>query len=70
MAIYGVTDTYFALTDWLGTKRLKTDPAGNTVSISYSLPFEDNLVVNRSPDAIEHHFTGKEHDSPVGNDYS
>lgn len=69
LATYGGTDTYFALTDWLGTKRVETDSAGNTVSTSYSMPFGDNLVVNGSPDATEHHFTGKEHDSDTGNDY-
>lgn len=65
----GAPDTYFALTDWLGTKRAEITP-DNTLSGFSSLPYGNDLSPDGSaPDATEHHFTGKERDSESGNDY-
>jgi len=69
LATYGGSDTYFALTDWLGTKRVEVS-ANGYVSSSFSLPFGNGLSsTGNAPDATEHHFTGKERDSESGNDY-
>ncbi|MBW8869257.1 MAG: RHS repeat-associated core domain-containing protein, partial [Acidobacteriales bacterium] len=59
---------HFALSDWLGTKRMQTSYNGTVENQWSSLPFGDGLV-SSGPDATEHHFTGKEHDSESGNDY-
>jgi RHS repeat-associated protein len=66
----GVTSsTYFALNDWLGTKRAEVGADG-CVSTFQGLPFGDGLVPSGNcPDATEHHFTGKERDTESGNDY-
>ncbi len=59
---------YFQLTDWLGTRRVGTDSAGNTAEVCHSLPFGDGE--DCSPLApTEHIFTGKERDAESGNDY-
>ena len=68
-------NTIFALTDWLGTKRVEVGV--NPCATAYtSLPFGDGLAAasvsgySQCPeDATEHHFTGKEHDDESGNDY-
>jgi RHS repeat-associated protein len=64
------------LEDWLGTRRVQTDIAGNTEETYTSLPFGDGFgaaVSTGAPptadDATENHFTGKERDSESGNDY-
>jgi RHS repeat-associated protein len=69
LGTYEGTDTYFALTDWLGTKRAEAG-AGGCLSTFASLPFGDGLTPSGNcPDATEHHFTGKERDTESGNDY-
>jgi RHS repeat-associated protein len=75
MATYADTNTYFALNDWLGTKRAEVGASG-CVSAFVSLPFGDGLNTVKLPgynlcqeDATEHHFTGKERDTESGNDY-
>jgi len=64
------SQTYFNLTDWLGTKRVEIAPDGSTNSWQ-SLPFGDGLmsVGGGAVDDTEHHFTGKERDLESGNDY-
>jgi RHS repeat-associated protein len=58
---------YFQLTDWLGTRRVGTDSAGNTAEVCHSLPFGDGE--DCSPLApTEHIFTGKERDAESGGD--
>ena len=67
---------HFHLADWLGTRRVQTDYAGNTEESCSSLAFGDQLSCAQPPgapataeDATEHHFTGKERDTESGNDY-
>jgi RHS repeat-associated protein len=68
-------NTVFALTDWLGTKRVEYGVNGCATAYT-SLPFGDGLTpvavsgYTQCPDdATEHHFTGKERDAESGNDY-
>jgi RHS repeat-associated protein len=70
LATYRGTDTYFALKDWLGTKRVEVTPDGLTSSFT-SLPFGDDLSppMGNAIDANEQHFTGKERDTESGLDY-
>jgi RHS repeat-associated protein len=83
LATYGgsgqSSDTYFALTDWQGTKRAQSGvggcltgwsslPYGNNGTSSGPVPVSINGVVQCSFDATEHHYTGKIHDSETGND--
>jgi hypothetical protein len=66
---------YFALSDWLGTRRQQTDYAGNPCLTFSSLPYGDGLTpitiscLSPSEDATEHHYTGKERDSESGNHF-
>jgi RHS repeat-associated protein len=61
---------HFHLTDWLGTNRMQTTPAGNNEEQCYSYPFGDGLnCTGPAADATEHHFTGKERDNGSGRDY-
>lgn len=68
------TDTYFALSDWLGNKRAVVS-AGGCGTGYVSLPYGGDLTATslpgftQCPDATEHHFTGKERDTESGNDY-
>jgi len=69
LATYGANETFFALNDWLGTKRAEITPDGGLTTYG-SLPFGNGLTTWGSlPDATEHHFTGKERDAESGNDY-
>ncbi len=69
LATYGDTNVYFALKDWLGTKRAEYAANGLQSTFS-SLPYGNRLTADGAlPDATEHHFTGKEHDNESGNDY-
>jgi len=71
---HAATDTYFALSDWLGTKRAVVS-AGGCGTGYVGLPYGDSLTATslpgftQCPDATEHHFTGKERDAESGNDY-
>ena len=67
---------YFHLSDWLGSRHVQTDYAGNPVESYQSLPYGDGpstTLLAGAPtsrvDSTEHHFTGKERDSESGNDY-
>ena len=70
---HAATDTYFALSDWLGTKRAVVS-AGGCGTGYISLPYGDSLTATslpgftQCPDATEHHFTGKERDAESGLD--
>jgi RHS repeat-associated protein len=59
---------HFFLSDWLGTKRLQTDYAGNTENTWSNLPFGDGLAPSGTG-VSEQHFTGKERDAESGLDY-
>jgi len=68
-------NTVFALSDWLGTKRVEVGANGCATAYT-SLAFGDDLTPGPVPgfapcadDATEHHFTGKERDTESGNDY-
>lgn len=63
----GQTVLNFHLMDWLGTRRVLTDSAGNTTQSCDSLPYGDGESCPPTP--TEHLFTGKERDSESGNDY-
>ena len=65
---------HFQLADWLGTRRVQTDYAGNTEETCSGLPFGNAINcqqtnLSTADDATEHHFTGKERDAESGNDY-
>jgi RHS repeat-associated protein len=69
LATYGGSDTYYAFSDWLGTKRAEHG-VGGCLSTWLSLPFGSALqAAGNCPDATEHHYTGKERDGESGNDY-
>lgn len=71
IATYDPQGLHFQLGDWLGTRRVQTDYAGNPESGYQSMPFgemePDNQTANLG--ATEHHFTGKERDTESGLDY-
>lgn len=68
---------HFSLNDWLGTRRLQTDAAGNPEKSCSGGSFGDDLdCISLSDTAIEDatgptetHFTGKEHDQETRLDY-
>jgi RHS repeat-associated protein len=63
------SQTYFALHDWLGSKRMEYGATG-CVESYFSLPYGNAQAPSGNcSDATEHHFTGKERDSESGNDY-
>ncbi|MHB1938944.1 MAG: RHS repeat-associated core domain-containing protein [Acidobacteriaceae bacterium] len=69
LATYAGADTYFALTDWLGSKRAEVTPDGQ-LSNYFSLPWGNGLASSgNAPDATEHHFTGQIHDQESGNEF-
>ena len=69
LATYRDTDTYFALADWLGTKRAEITP-DQKFSTFFSLPYGNGQSTSgNAADDTEHHFTGKERDTESGNDY-
>jgi len=72
LATYNGSETYFALTDWLGSKRMELSVTGaSTVTVGEqctSLPFGDGLNCTGS-DVNQLHFTGKERDAESGSDY-
>lgn len=70
----GTQPLHFQLADWLGTRRVQTDYAGNIEETCNSLPFGNGLNcptanLATADDATEHHFTGKERDAESGLDY-
>jgi RHS repeat-associated protein len=76
IATYRDTNTYFDLTDWLGTKRAEVSATNSCGTGFLSYPYGDALAPvplqgysTSCVDATEHHFTGKERDAESGNDY-
>lgn len=68
----GGSNLHFQLADWLGTRRLQTDYAGNPEETCSGGTFGDALncvPTGIAADATELHFTGKERDSESGLDY-
>lgn len=61
---------HFHLTDWLGTRRVQTDFAGNVQATYQSLPYGEMVPNNQTANmgATEQHFTGKERDAESGLD--
>ncbi len=72
LATYDSAGTHFALTDWLGSKRMELSVTGaSTVTVGEqctSLPFGDGENCTGS-DVNQLHFTGKERDTESNNDY-
>jgi RHS repeat-associated protein len=68
LATYEGSGVYFALNDWLGTKRVVTDGTGKTVDTYKSLWYGDALSPS-SGGPSDHHFTGKLRDPQSGLDY-
>ena len=63
---------HFHLEDPLGSKREQVSFSGGVENRWTSLPFGNDInnpPTYSTPDATEHHFTGKERDSESGNDY-
>jgi RHS repeat-associated protein len=69
LATYEGSGVYFALNDWLGSKRKLINGTGSTIENSMSLWYGDGTVLSGSPDASDHHFTGQLHDAQSGLDY-
>ncbi|HEY2019269.1 MAG TPA: hypothetical protein VGH38_37435, partial [Bryobacteraceae bacterium] len=61
LATYTNNKTYFALNDWLGSKRVVTNYDGTVAQMCMNLPFGDELICSTN-DLSEHHFTGQIHD--------
>ena len=68
LATYTNNKTYFALNDWLGSKRVVTNYDGTVAQMCMNLPFGDELICSAN-DLSEQHFTGQIHDQETGNDY-
>jgi RHS repeat-associated protein len=66
---YSQSKWMYAFNDWLGSKRVTTDPARTMTETCLSLPFGDALNCSGGIDPSEHHFTGKERDAESGLDY-
>jgi RHS repeat-associated protein len=67
IATYDIAGLHFQLNDWLGTRRVETDYAGNVQENCASLPFGDGATNCVGP--TEQFFTGKERDTESGLDY-
>jgi RHS repeat-associated protein len=70
----GTPALHFQFADWLGTRRVQTDYAGNMEESCQSLAFGDDQTCTltnlaTADDATEHHFTGQQRDVESGNDY-
>lgn len=71
-ATYNTSGIHFALADPLGSKRVQVNNQGVVENSWTSIPFGNDInnpVSYSTPDATEHHFTGKERDAESGNDY-
>lgn len=67
LATYNASGLHFALSDWLGTKRMQLSAAGAVEKECQSLPFGDDLDCSGTgSDATPLHFTGKERDQESG----
>ncbi|WP_164981467.1 RHS repeat-associated core domain-containing protein [Silvibacterium dinghuense] len=70
LATYKGSSTYFAMKNWLGTKRMLVDENGLNGSSYNSFPYGNVLFFGwAGVDPSELHFTGKERDTESGNDF-
>lgn len=69
IATYDPDGLHFHLNDWLGTRRVDTDYAGNPESTYHSLPFGEMDPSTQIISNTEHFFTGKERDAESGLHY-
>jgi hypothetical protein len=74
LATYDTPGLHFQFADWLGSRRVQTNPAGAVEQTCTGLPFGDTqnctlTSMATADDATEHHFTGQERDTESGNDY-
>nr|WP_242618417.1 RHS repeat-associated core domain-containing protein [Edaphobacter modestus] len=69
IATYTPSGLSFHLNDWLGTRRMDTDPFGNPGTTYQSMPFGELLNPAQTITSPEHFFTAKERDSESGLDY-
>jgi RHS repeat-associated protein len=67
-AAHNACTIYFHYGDWLGSKRISTDVAGNIAETCTSLPFGDGQNCTGAQDVSPMHFTGKERDPESGLD--
>jgi RHS repeat-associated protein len=69
IATYTPNGLSFHLNDWLGTRRMDTDPFGNPGATYPNMPFGELLNPAQTIPVSEHLFTGKERDTESGLDY-
>jgi RHS repeat-associated protein len=69
IATYTPGGLSFHFNDWLGTRRIDTDPFGNPGPTYQSLPFGELLNSSQSITSPENFYTGKERDAESGLDY-
>ena len=62
--------SYYEQQDWLGTERVRTNSAGNTVASYTSLAFGDGFANSSSSDEVPDHFAGTERDKESYTDHS
>ncbi len=60
---------HFNLADWLGSRRVQANTAGEIEKTWQSLPFGDGLTSSSGDDSDYKHYTGKDRDNESGNDY-
>jgi RHS repeat-associated protein len=68
IATYDPEGLHYQIADWLGNRRVQTNPTGTVEQTWQNLPFGE-LTPNSTMGATEHHFTGKERDAESGLDY-
>ena len=69
LATYFNSTTTFNHTDWLGTERVRTGPAGLVSETCINLPFGDGQTCSGT-DFSFRHFTGDERDAETGLDHT
>ncbi|HEY6969310.1 MAG TPA: hypothetical protein VJA94_08900, partial [Candidatus Angelobacter sp.] len=65
LANYSNGTTYFPLTDWLGSERVRTDVNGNSAGTCTTNPYGDNYSCSASG-TTRIGYAGMEHDSESG----
>ena len=63
------SDIYYNHANWLGTKTVRTDSAGDVYQTLSGLPFGDGQQTSGSCSPTPSFYTGKERDAESGNDY-
>ncbi|WP_158945499.1 RHS repeat-associated core domain-containing protein [Granulicella sp. S190] len=69
ISTYDSQGLHFHFSDWLGSRRVQTDYAGNPQGNWQNFPFGEGLTPATLLGASEHHFTGKERDADSSLDY-